>query len=693
MSGEVNAKKGWAAQHSDLVLAVGLVGILMALIIPLPPVALDVLLTLNFSYALLLLMIVLGVSSPLDLSTFPSLLLMGTLLRLALNVASTRLILLNAYAGEVIQSFGHFVVGGEMVVGLVVFGILVVIQFVVITKGADRISEVTARFTLDAMPGKQMSIDADLNAGLIDGRQAKQRREEIVREAEFYGSMDGASKYIRGDAIAGIIIIFINLLGGMVIGFTRGMGIGEAITTYSILTVGDGLVSQIPAVITSTAAGVLVTKSASDEGLSRELTMEMLANPRAIGIASVAISLFVFMPGLPWYPFFILGGALGGIFLAVRSGEPSEEEAEEQEAGDEEDEGVDSLVIPDRIAVEVGYNLIPLMGPGEENTLLPRIRSLREKLASEMGFIIPRVRVVDNVQLEGNDYVIKLSGHTVTRGTIYPGLSMAMKSGGVPDELDGRRATEPSFGMEVVWVSGAEKERAERLGCTVVDPGSVFITHLSQVIKNHAHEIFARQDLQGLLDTVKEHSPSLVNEVVPEMVSTARLQQVLENLLARGLPINQLPDILEACGRYGEQVQDPGTLTELVRKNIKRAICETYADDDGVLQAVAFDPELEAELRSALEEGDEQLHLQLPPERLNELLDSLSSHLEQAVEVHGSPVLVTSARLRRQVEELVSRLRIEVPVMAYEEVCESTEMETVELIEAGGEDGAELPDV
>jgi flagellar biosynthesis protein FlhA len=350
---------------------------------------------------------------------------------------------------------------------------------------------------------------------------------------------------------------------------------------------------------------------------------------------------------------------------------------------------MNSLLIPDRIAVEVGYNLIPLMGSEGDGTLLDRIKSLREKLASEMGFVIPRVRVIDNIQLEGNEYVIKLSGHEVSRGTIYPDHSMAMNPEGAPEQLKGIEDTEPSFGMEVVWVSGAEKEKAERAGCTVVDPGSVFITHLSQVVKNHADEMFARRDLQDLLDTVKEESPSLVSEVVPDVVSTARLQQILENLLARGLPINQLPDILEACGRYGEQVQDPGTLTELVRKNIKRAISETYSDEEGVIRAVALDPELEAELRSALEESEQELHLELPPDRLGELLDSLSAQLREAAEVHGSPVLMTPARLRPHVEELVSRLQISTPVMAHEEACESIRVDTVDLIalDSGEPDG------
>jgi len=452
--------------YGDLVMAVGLTGILVALIIPLPPLALDVLLTLNFSYVLLLLMVALGVRTPLELSAFPSFLLVGTLFRLALNVASTRLILLNGYAGEVIESFGEFVTGGEVVVGLVIFFILVVIQFVVITKGAERISEVAARFTLDAMPGKQMSIDADLSAGLIGAEEAKRRRQGIVREADFFGAMDGASKYVRGDAIAGIIIVFVNLLGGMVIGLTKGMSIVGAIQTYSVLTVGDGLVTQIPAIIMSTAAGVLITNPGSEMPLNKEFGIQIFSNRRAVGIAAGIIFCFMLMPGLPSVPFFVLGAGLTGIYFLTgqrekaRSKQAAARELERPGSQETEAEAIESLLEPDRIAIEVGYGLIQLIDPQKGGTLLERIRSLRKKFARETGIIVPKIRIVDNIQMDANGYRMRLSGHTVAEGVVYPGRLMAMKPGGKPEGLQGREAAEPSFGLPVVWIEERQRESA-----------------------------------------------------------------------------------------------------------------------------------------------------------------------------------------------------------------------------------------
>jgi len=678
------------SRHSDAVLAIGVMGILVAIIIPLPTFILDVLLTFNIAYVLLLLMVVLGVSTPLELSTFPSLLLIGTLFRLALNVASTRLILLQAYAGQVIESFGQFVVGGEMVVGLIVFIIIVVIQFIVITKGAERISEVTARFTLDAMPGKQMSIDADLSSGLISEAEARERRHDIVREADFYGAMDGASKYIRGDAIAGIIIVGVNIIGGIVIGLTRGMSVGEAIQTYAILTVGDGLVSQIPAVIMSTGAGILVTKSASDMGLSKELGLQVLANPRAVGIASLIMFGFMLFPGLPTLPFLVLGLGLLGVYWVLRqqTAERARKEPEEDEQPTEaklsEEEVIQSLLEPDRIAVEVGYNLIQLIDPQKGGTLLERIKSLRKRFARELGIVMPKVRILDNVELDLNDYVVKLSGHRVARGELHPGWLMVMKPDGEPD-INGIKTTEPSFGLPVVWVARSEKERAQSQGYTVVDADTVFITHLSEVLRQHADEILNRQDVQALLDNVKEDNPAIVEELVPDVLSLGQLQQVLENLLAEGIPINNLSRILEKLGNYAPQVKDLTMLTELVRKDLGRAICGKFSDDEGRVNVLSLDPHLEEEIRDALEQTDGGVRINLPPERLRQIIAGISEQTRDAFRIGSETVILTDSQIRPYVYNIVGRVFPDVAVISYDEITQDAEVNNVGVITASKE--------
>lgn len=685
MAEKQNNQGSVIGRHSDIVLAVGLTGILGALIIPLPTVMLDILLTLNFSYALLVMMIVLGISSPIELSTFPSLLLLGTLFRLGLNVASTRLILLQAHAGEVIEAFGGFVVGGELVIGLVVFAILVVIQFVVITKGADRISEVVARFTLDAMPGKQMSIDADLNAGLIEGDEARERRQDIVREAEFYGSMDGASKYIRGDAIAGIVIVFINLLGGIIIGISRGMAIGEALQTYASLTVGDGLVTQIPAVIMSTAAGILVTKSVSDEGLSTELGFQMFSNHRALAITAGAVFVFMLVPGLPVLPFLVLGVTLSGaatmVYRTEQEAEEMEEMAggeEEQEAVESEDESIKALLSPDRIAVEIGFGLISLVDPDEGGTLIDRIRSLRKKFAREMGLLLPKMRIVDNMNLEGEQYRIQLSGHTVAEGIIYPERVMAMKTGAVSEEIEGIQSTEPSFGLPVVWVKPELKEKAMMAGYTAVDPESVLITHLSQVLRNNAHEILNREDVGELIDNLRRTQPGLVDSVVPDQVSIGLLQRVLEGLLKEGIPIRNMGAIVETCANRYQEAGGVEQLVELVRKTLKWAICDQFSDDESRLHAVTLDPAIEEELARGLrgEEPGEGLR----SSRLREVGDEISSELQKHEAEGIEPVLLVSPELRMQLQELIGSLIPDVAVLAYDEICDAVDLQTVGIV-------------
>ncbi len=676
---------GLLSKHSDAVLAAGVMGVLITLIIPLPTPVLDVLLAFNFAYMLLLLMVVLSINTPLDLSTFPTLLLIGTLFRLALNVASTRLILLNAYAGRIIESFGEFVVGGQMVVGLIIFLIIVVIQFIVITKGAERISEVAARFTLDAMPGKQMSIDADLSAGLIDEREARAARNAIVREADFYGSMDGASKFVRGDAIAGIVIVLINIVGGIIIGLTKGMTVGQAARTYSLLTVGDGLVTQIPAVIMSTAAGILVTKTASDTALSKELGFQVFRNERAIAIAAVITFGFMLMPGLPALPFGVLGLVLSGVYVARRPGgetRPNKQgqEPEQSSTQPDEDQVIESLLQPDRVAVEVGYGLIRLIDPQKGGTLLERIKTLRKKFARELGIIMPKVHIVDNVELETNSYRIKLCGHKVAEGTVHPGYLMAMKPEGEVKGLAGIKAKEPSFGLDVVWIRRGDKEDAEARGFTVIDPESVFITHLSEVLRKHAHEILNRQDVQQLVDTVKKENPTIVNELVPDQMSLGKVQQVLQNLLSEGIPINNLAQILEALSVFAGQVQDPGRLTELVRRSLGRAICSRFADEEGRLNAISLDPRIEEEFRESIEEAGGEVRLNLPPRRLRQIIAAISEQAQAAFRVGADTVILTDAHARPHLRAVVSRVFPEIPVLSYDEVAEGIAVNNVGVI-------------
>ena len=682
--GKLQKANSFAARHGDVLLAFGVMGILLAIIVPLPTLILDVLLACNFAYVLLLLMVVLNLNTPLDLSTFPSLLLIGTLFRLALNVASTRLILLHAYAGKVIESFGSFVVGGEMVVGLVIFLIIIVIQFVVITKGAERISEVTARFTLDAMPGKQMSIDADLSAGLIDEHEARDRRQRIVSEADFYGAMDGASKYVRGDAIAGIVIVFINIIGGIIIGLTRDMGVGEAIQTYALLTVGDGLVSQIPAVMMATAAGILVTKSSSEVALSRELGVQVFRDERALATASVIMFVFMLMPGLPFVPFLVLGGALLAAYLALRrarlnAAKPEQKPSQDQPAETDEDETIHGLLEPDRVAIEVGYNLIQLIDPQRGGTLLDRIKSLRKKFARQLGIVVPKIRILDNVELETNKYVVKLSGHKVAEGELHPGWLMVMKPDGEP-EMNGIRTTEPSFGLPVVWVARSEKESALAQGYTVVDPETVFITHLSEVLRRHAAELLNRQDVQQLVDNVEKHNSAIVDELIPDVLSLGQIQQVLQNLLTEGIPVNNLAMILEKLGNYAPQVSDLTMLTEMVRKNMSRAICDKFADEENRMNVLSLDPHLEEEIRDALEMTDGKVRLNLPPARIRQIISSISEQTRAAFKAGSETVILTDAQIRPYVRNIVSRVFPDIAVVSYDEIAGKVEINNVGVI-------------
>ena len=671
-------------KHSDVALAGAVVMVLVVLIIPMPPPLLDVLLTINISASLAVLLVTLNASESLEFSTFPSMLLFATLFRLALNVASTRLILLHAYAGEVITSFGNFVVGGNIVVGMIVFLILVVIQFVVITKGSGRISEVAARFTLDAMPGKQMAIDADLNAGLITEDVARKRREKIAREADFYGAMDGASKFVRGDAVAGIIITVINIVGGIIIGAMNGMGVGQAVKTYAILTVGDGLVTQIPSLIIATASGILITKASSKTNLSREMTAQLFTQPRPLLIASAILVFFGLIPGLPKIPFFVMSLVFGGLYYASKrlpalqkakqEAAQAAAQAKPAPASPDDPDGVRELLELDRIGIEVGYRLIPMVAPAGGGGLLDKIAAIRKRLAKSLGFVIPAVRIKDNVQLEPDAYRILLRGEQVAAGKLAVDHLLAMDGGTVIEKIAGVPTTEPAFGLKALWIDRSQKDLAEMNGYTVIDPVTVVVTHLSEIIKRHAHEILCREDVHKLVDIVKKENPTIVDELVPNMLPLSTVQRVLANLLQEKVPIVDLAAILEALANHAHATKDPEVLTEFVRQSMARTICSRYAGQTNTLQAIAFDPALEQALmqsvsREAIEPGLAQ-----------KIVKDVSDAVRAAVASGKDAVLLTSSLVRRHVRNLLAAVLPDLPVIAYNEIPPSFQIVPVATV-------------
>ena len=670
--------------RNDILFALALAVVLTTLVIPLPTFLLDLLLSLSIATAVATMVIVLSVREAIELSTFPSLLLFVTLFRLSLNVASTRLILIQGDAGQIIQTFGNFVVGGNLVIGLVVFLILVIIQFVVITKGAERISEVAARFNLDAMPGKQMSIDADLNAGLIGEEEARYRRQKIVRESEFYGAMDGASKFIRGDAIAGLIIVLVNLVGGMIMGLTRGLTVMESMKVYSILAVGDGLVTQIPAVVIAAASGFLISKTSSQMSLSFDLARQLLSRSRPIGIAAFLLGAMVFVPGFPKIPFAVM--ALGAGLLA-RLLHRYEQEAERQQpvpkpaAPEAETASVEELLEIDRIAVLVGPRLIRTVDPRRKDSLFHRIGPLRKRFAQEYGLVLPLVRLRDNVALEPNAYEIRLHNHVVAAGRLEPEKFLAMDPGTVSKPLKGQATKEPVFNLPALWITADQKAEAELAGYTVVDPESVLVTHLSEAIRRHAHELLSRDDVQKLVDRLREKHPTLVNGLVPEGVPIGLLSRVLQNLLRDGIPIRNLAQILESLGDHATRTKDPALLTELVRKVLVRTITEQHTDVAGRIIALVLDPALEFEMRSTMHREGEAESLSLAPDRALELSRRLGAAWNQAMAEGGDKtVLLCDYRLRPHLAALLSRQLPQLPVLAYDEVAVGTQVQTVATV-------------
>jgi len=668
-------------KYSDMILALGLVAILVVMIIPMPPTMMDLLLTLDISLALVILVVVLYTTEPLQLSVFPGLLLMATLFRLSLNVATTRLILGQAYAGRLIESFGSFVVGGNYVVGIIIFAILVIINFVVLTKGAQRIAEVAARFTLDKMPGKQMGIDADLNNGLIDEREARKRRDKIDREAEFYGAMDGAAKFVRGDAIAAILITFINILGGFVIGvLQKGMTFSDSLKTYTLLTVGDGLVSQIPALVVSTAAGVIITRASSESHLGFDITNQLTAKPRALFITSAVLFFFGFMPGLPTMPFAVLGiivGLLawGGRRQIIDAEKEAEELEEREEAPADVKAQIEEYLQVDPLELEIGYGLIPLVDVDQGGDLLGRITEIRKQCALDIGIIVPPIRIRDNIQLKNNEYVIKIRGVDVARGEVMVNQYMALDPGTVTEKVEGQHTVEQVFGLEAIWITEENREKAEMNGYTVVEAPAVLATHLMETIKRYAHEIMSRQDTQTLLDNVKRENPTLVEELIPNVMSVGSVQKVLQNLLRERVPIRDMVTILEALSDFAGQTKDLNTLTEYVRQCLKRTIYNLYRDAEGKVTAITLAPEVEKTIIDVIQSSATKgSPLAMPPRFIEGITSSLKELVDRMSTEGLQPLLVCSPTVRQYFKRMVEPVFPNLVVISYAELPQTAEI-------------------
>ncbi|HYB23041.1 MAG TPA: flagellar biosynthesis protein FlhA [Solirubrobacteraceae bacterium] len=681
-------------RHTDLLAAVSVVLVVTMLVVPLPSALLSLMITVNIAAALTIVSATMYLGSALEFASFPSLLLLTTMFRLAINVSVTRLILTSGDAGSVVKAFGEFVVGGNVVVGLVIFLILVVIQFVVVTNGAGRVAEVGARFTLDAMPGKQMAIDADLNAGLITDQQARERRANIAREADFYGAMDGASKFVKGDAMAAVIIVAINLVGGIVVGMLQHhLGFSEATHQYSLLTVGDGLSAQIPALLISIATGIIVTRSASDKDLGSDIANQVLSQRRAPLVAAGAIGLFALIPGLPKLPFLLIAAIFGAIAWAVRGGLPSalQEQAAKAAAAKAalpkpSDEPMSEVGV-DALELCIGFGLVPLVdaAAGASSSLLRRVSSIRKQIAADLGLVIPPVRIHDELGLESHEYVFKVRGSEVARGRVMPGHLLAMDPGDATGKLQGIPTREPAFGLEAVWVHESQRAEAEALGYTVVDAESMIVTHLTETIRAHAAEVLTRQDVRALLDRLKETNAAVVEEVVPDALSLGEIQRVLQSLLSEGVPIRDLGTIVEAIGDKARTTRDTSLLTEYARQALGRAITAPHLDEQLRLQAITLDPAIEQEVSTSITQTTDGEYLAMDPPRAQAIVNALRTQVEHAAARNGrgrTPVVLCSARIRRHLRRLIAQAQPHLAVCSYNEIAPGINVETIGVIHA-----------
>jgi flagellar biosynthesis protein FlhA len=684
-------------RNSGAIVTFAIVGIIFIMLVPLPTPILDILLSINITLSLVILLVSMYVTRSLDFSVFPSLLLVVTLFRLSLNVASTRLILLQANAGKIIAAFGSFVAGGDIIVGVVIFLVLILINFVVITKGAGRVAEVAARFTLDAMPGKQMSIDADLNAGLITDDEARRRRAEIASEADFYGAMDGASKFVRGDAVAGLVITVINIIGGLIIGITKhGMPIGDAAATYTILTIGDGLVSQLPALVISTSAGIVVTRTTTTTNMGAEILKQLLQEPAALWIVSILLFVLGAVPGLPMAPFFILAVIISTVAVFMKGTRLEEikeravmeqmmEKEKEKEEEPTEEELVEPLLHVDVLEVEVGYGLLNLIDPAHGGDLLDRIKSIRRQIAVDLGIIIPPVRIRDNLQLEPNQYNVLIKGVEVVRYELLAGYLLAMSSGEEPksERMKGIPAKEPAFGLEAIWIEESERDRAQMLNYTVVDHSTIVATHLTEIIKIHASELLGRQEAQNLLNGVAARSPKLVEELTPAMLSLGIVQKVLQNLLSERVSIRDLNTILETLADYAAKIKDPTILTEYARGALARSISKQYEDIDGNVPVTTIDHALEQKLQGVVKRSEEGIFLAIEPTLANKLIDKFGAVAKKMSEMNYQPIIMTTPLLRAQLRKLVEKMIPNLVFLSHNEIVKNIKTVDVLNVEAG----------
>jgi len=671
-------------KNTDIAIASAILCIVLMIIIPLPPLALDFFLTVSITLALVIIMITMFTVEPLQFSVFPALLLVTTLYRLALNISSTRLILGEAEAGRIIEGFGQFVVGGNYIVGAIVFIIITVIQFVVITSGAGRVSEVSARFTLDAMPGKQMSIDAEFNSGLISEAEARDRRRKLQREADFFGAMDGASKFVRGDAIAGIVIIVINVIGGMTIGvLQKGMDLMESVQVYTILTIGDGLVSQLPALLISTASGILVTRATTDASFGTDLATQFLNFPKILFVVAAILLVIGLLPAMPTFVFAILSGALGFMgYTLLNEQRKNELQAMEETARKKvqehrEPENVMQFLETDPLQIEIGYNLIPLTDERNSGDLLQRLTSVRRQCAIEMGIFVKPIRIRDNLQLPPNQYVFKLRGEEIEGGELIPGQYLALNPTNQEMEISGIATTEPTFGLPAWWITADKKEDAENSGFTVVDCSTVLVTHLTEFIKKFSHELLGRQDVKELLDVVRENNPAVVDELTPDLMTVGEVQKVLQNLLRESVPLRDIVTILEALGDGARMNKDTDFLTDHVRQKLSRSICRRLLNQDNKLQVITLHPNLEQMLADSVQATQLGSYPVLEPRLARQVLDNITDTIEKSKARGYAPVLLCSPRLRLPLRRFIVRQLPATAVLSMNEIIPEVDIEAV----------------
>ena len=678
------AKKFNIKSNLDVLVAFGVIGIVLMIIIPLPPFIIDILIALNITISVVIILLTMFTTEVLQFSVFPTMLLITTLFRLGLNISSTRQILKEAYAGDIIEAFGSFVVGGNYVVGIIIFLIIIIIQFVVITNGAGRVSEVTARFTLDAMPGKQMSIDADLNAGMIDEHQARERRKKLQMEADFYGAMDGASKFVKGDAVAGIIITIINILGGIIIGVTMlKMDAAKAAQTYVRLTIGDGLVTQIPALLISTASGILVTRSAGDENFGSLLGAQLTAFPKVIALASVVLLFLAIIPGLPHVVFAILSVAAGASAYFLYKDEKSKAimkiETEQQEIIEtekREPENVMNLISVEPMEIEIGYGLIPLADEGVGGDLLERISSVRRQCAIEMGIVVQPIRIRDNLQLKTNEYVIKIRGTVTAKGELMPTMLLCMDPTSGDIDIQGIRGIEPAFGLPAIWINKNQREDAEIKGLTVVDPTTVMVTHLTETIKTHSYELLGRQEVKLIIDSVKEKYSAVVEELIPDLMTIGEVQKVLQSLLKEKVPIKDMVTILESLADNSRTTKDIEILTEYVRFSLSRTICNPLIDENRTITVATLDPNIEDIIASNIQKSIQGSFPAVDPDTTGRILNGIKYVLDTVYFYENQPVILVSPKVRPAFRKLIDMVFPNIMVLSLNEIPNDVEIKT-----------------